>query len=123
MAQGLQPYGRGKRLCPLPLPAVGGPPPHPQRVCAAARPPCLLQTHTSVFGPLGCADAHLETQGGRATAHTSPAGRARAPRPGPGAPLSPDGRADAPRSAGAPNAPVGAFLDWLAKPTANAWRK
>jgi len=66
VAQGLQPYGRGKWLCPLPLPADGGPPPHPQHVCAAARPPCLLQTHTSVLGPLGCADAHLEMQGGRA---------------------------------------------------------
>jgi len=110
MAQGLWPYGRGKWLCPLPLPAVGGPPPQPQRVCAAARPPCLLQTHTIVFGPLGCASAHLGTQGGRATAHTRPAGRARAPRPGPGAPLSPDGRAVAPRKAGAPNAPGGAFL-------------
>ena len=99
----------GERLRPFPLPAVGGSPPHPQHVCAAARLPCILQTHTFVLGPMGCADAHLEMKGSRVAAHTSPGGRARAPRLRPGSPLSPDGRADAPRETGAPNAPDGAL--------------
>jgi hypothetical protein len=63
--------GQGRR--PLPLPAVGGSPPRPQHVFAASRLPCSLQTHTDVFGPMGCADAHLGLQGSHVVANTSPA--------------------------------------------------
>jgi len=87
---------------PLSLPTCRRLPTHPQHVCTASRLPCLLQTCTFVLGPLGCAVAHLERQGSREAAHTRPLGRARAPQLGLGSPVSPVGRACAPRMAGAP---------------------